>query len=202
MPIESIAVDNITALVQLQDDMTDQWHQSPISLPEDAWLKAVLGNHSENYQLWHEEDKARREDMGFEYVYKAKRAIDAHNQKRNNLMEAMDHYLLDYYKLLSQSHLPMHSETPGMMIDRLSILSLKIYHMGLQTKRKDASDEHKATCFEKWQVINIQRDDLRQCLQDLLAALKDQSKTFKLYKQMKMYNEKNLNPQLYGNQKE
>ncbi len=202
MPFETITPDDLNALVKLQDDMIEHWHDNPITLPQDTWLKSVVGNHSENYQLWHQEDKARREDMGFEYVYKAKRAIDAHNQKRNNLMEAMDIFLFDHYKLLSQSHLPMHSETPGMMIDRLSILALKIYHMGLQTKRKDASDEHKAMCLEKWQILKIQRDDLKQCLQNLLADLKNQSKTFKLYKQMKMYNEKSLNPQLYGNPKE
>jgi hypothetical protein len=196
MPFE----ENLDHLVDLQDQATDQWHSEAISIPDDTWLNAALGNHSENYQLWHQEDKARRDDMGFEYVYNAKRAIDAHNQKRNNLMEVMDNYLFDLYNCDHDSDLPMHSETPGMMIDRLSIMSLKIYHMALQTKRANADDAHKAKCLEKLQVLKIQRNDLKNCVQTLLTALKNNEKTFKLYKQMKMYNEKSLNPQLYKNQ--
>jgi len=199
MMFDSIDVENLDGLVGLQDQTTEQWHDESISLPKDTWLNAVLGNHAENYQLWHQEDKARRDDMGADYVYQAKRAIDAHNQKRNNLMEVMDNYLFDYFQCDHRSDLPMHSETPGMMIDRLSIMSLKIYHMALQTKRDDADEAHKNKCLEKLNVLKIQRDDLKQCLQQLFKDLKNKNKTFKLYKQMKMYNEKDLNPQLYKN---
>lgn len=200
MSYAPIEIDNIEKLVELQDQTTKKWHHEDITIPSDPWLQAALGNHSENYQLWHQEDKARRDDMGFEYVYQAKRAIDAHNQKRNNLMEAMDNQLFSYYALSHESELPIHSETPGMMIDRLSILSLKIYHMALQTVREDADEAHKATCLEKLAILKLQREHLKQCLIELLKALADKTKTFKLYKQMKMYNEKSLNPQLYKNQ--
>ena len=73
--------------------------------------------------------------------------------------------------------------------------------MGLQTKRKDASDAHREKCLEKWEVLKIQRNDLKQCVQHVLLDLKNSVKTLKLYKQMKLYNEKNLNPQLYNPEK-
>lgn len=201
MPFAPIDVENLDELVAFQDQATDLWHHKAIAVPENAWLAAALGNHAENFQLWHEEDKARRDDMGADYVYQAKRAIDGHNQKRNNLMEAMDTQLFAHFNLSHDSNLPMHSETPGMMIDRLSILSLKIYHMAEQTERDDADDAHKANCLEKLAVLKIQRDDLKNCIKQLFADLQAQQKTFKLYKQMKMYNEQSLNPQLYKNQK-
>ena len=193
----TFTIDNIDQLVCYQDQTTADWHDSDITLPKDNWPAAVMCNHAENYQLWHQEDKARREDMGFEYIYHAKRAIDGHNQKRNNQMEIMDTLLFDHFQLDHQSTLPMHSETPGMMIDRLSIMSLKLYHMQLQADRQDASDEHRQTCQDKCTVLTLQRTDLKNCLSTLFDDLKNKRKTFRLYKQMKMYNDKTLNPQLY-----
>ena len=115
-------------------------------------------------------------------------------------MEQVDLALVDALKLDINANLPAHSETPGMMIDRLSILALKIYHMALQLQRDDVSAEHIATCEHKLAILKVQREDLKTCLQQLIIDIKDHKKMFKLYKQMKMYNDKTLNPQLYRQQ--
>lgn len=188
---------DIDQLTTHQDQATITWHHTPITLPETEWAGAVMSNHAENYQLWYQEDKARRNDMGFEYVYRAKRAIDGHNQKRNDMMEVMDTILFKHFDCDHESTLPMHSETPGMMIDRLSILALKLYHMQLQANREDASDEHRKKCQDKGAILVLQRQHLANCLTQLFADLQNKKKTFRLYKQMKMYNDATLNPQLY-----
>ena len=97
MAYPTISIEDLDQLVAIQDETTARWHHEKIDLPEDQWLLEALKNHAENYQLWHEEDKARRDDMGFEYVYNAKRAIDGHNQRRNNQMEAMDNILFEHF---------------------------------------------------------------------------------------------------------
>jgi hypothetical protein len=154
-------------------------------------------NHAFNYQLWHAEDRARRDDMGAEFVYKAKREIDKFNQQRNNRMEAMDEWF--FQSLQPASSCPVHSETPGMIIDRLSILSLKSYHMSLQTVRQDASHEHKEQCIKKLAVIEQQLNQLTRCLEELLQEVQAKTRTFRVYHQFKMYNDPTLNPQLYLN---
>lgn len=93
------------------------------------------------------------------------------------------------------------SETPGMMIDRLSILALKEYHMREETERANASDEHRAKCAEKLARIRLQRADLTQSLAELLDAVVARARTFAVYYQFKMYNDPALNPQLYGGAK-
>ncbi len=84
--------------------------------------------------------------MGFEFVYQAKREIDAHNQQRNNRMEAMDEWLFNNLHPVGPELCPVNSESPGMIIDRMSILSLKSYYMTIQTKRSGVSEQHKDTC--------------------------------------------------------
>lgn len=189
----------VTEISALHQEAIIHWKKNGIQLNQTHFLQYVEANHAFNYQLWHEEDKARREDMGFEFVYQAKRRIDHFNQQRNNHMERMDQWL--------QAHLhpvdptvtpcPVHSETPGMIIDRLSILSLKHFHMALQTTRKDVDDEHRKNCQDKLILIEHQKKQLLCCLQELLQGILNQTRTFKLYYQLKMYNDKQLNPELY-----
>ncbi len=176
-----------------------QWKTHPITFEQIGFLKLVEHNHAFNYQLWHEEDKARRDDMGFEFVYLAKRKIDHFNQQRNNYMEQMDQWLLEQLNPAEPAlnQCPIHSETPGMMIDRLSILSLKQYHMALQTIRTDVDANHLNTCQQKLGLIEKQRSQLSACLQQFLDEITTQKRTFILYHQLKMYNDKTLNPELY-----
>ncbi len=161
------------------------------------FLEIVEENHAFNYLLWHAEDRARREDKGFEFVYQAKREIDHYNQQRNNRMEAMDEWLFIELQPSNNALCKVHSESPGMMIDRLSILALKAYHMKLQTERLDVDQEHIQLCQTKLHTINAQKKQLQECLHLLLIAINEKTETFKIYHQFKMYNDLKLNPELY-----
>ena len=153
-------------------------------------------NHRMNFDVWHEEDAARRDDLGPERVRQAKRTIDRCNQSRNDAVEALDVWLLR--QLPPAGHLtPQHSETPGMIVDRLSILSLKVYHMHIEATRESASREHRDQCRAKFAVLEQQAGDLQGCLTVLLEELRMGTRHFKLYRQLKMYNDPALNPELY-----
>lgn len=183
-------------IIRLHKDAIIQWKNTGITHVQKNFLALVEENHAFNYQLWHTEDKARRDDMGFEFVYRAKRDIDHFNQQRNNRMEAMDEWLFKELQPASPSSCPVHSESPGMMIDRLSILALKAYHMGLQVKRTDVDITHQTTCLSKLTTIEEQKNQLHECLQRLLQDLHDKTRTFRIYHQFKMYNDPMLNPEL------
>lgn len=173
------------------------WKEHGVSYQHQAFRRLVEENHAFNYKLWHAEDRARREDMGFEFVYQAKREIDGCNQQRNNRMEAMDEWLYNTLKPALPDVCPVNSESPGMIIDRLSILSLKAYHMDIQANRLDASDEHRKNCANKLAVIHEQLNQLSLCLQRLLDEVASKTRTFRVYHQFKMYNDPTLNPELY-----
>ena len=181
----------------LHRDAILEWYQSGINFQKEGLLRFVLENHAFNFQLWNAEDRARREDKGHSFVYHAKREIDSYNQQRNNSMENIYAWLATALTLASSETCPVHSETPGMIIDRLSILSLKCYHMGEQATRKSADEAHRRTCTQKLAVLHAQHQQLTACLQGLLQDIVDQVRTFRLYHQFKMYNDPALNPELY-----
>jgi hypothetical protein len=186
-----------TSIAHLQSGLTVRWHEQPPAASGDGFLRLVQENHQRNFQLWHEEDVARRDDLGSERVHQAKRAIDRFNQERNNFIEEMDKTLVAALQP-AESGVPKNSETPGMIIDRLSILALKEYHMREEAERADASDDHRAKCGEKLARIRLQRGDLTQSLAELLDAVRAGTRTFAVYYQFKMYNDPALNPQLYA----
>ena len=187
-----------TKLDILHRDSVAHWKQHPIQLTQHGFLRLAEENHSFNFQLWHEEDKARRDDMGAEFVYHAKRNIDHFNQQRNNCMELMDKQLQQELQPINPTkNCPVNSETPGMIIDRLSILTLKHYHMTLQTIRSDVDDAHRECCQLKLDLIKNQRNQLLLCLTVFLQEILDKKRTYRLYHQLKMYNDKTLNPELY-----
>ncbi len=182
-----------------QTALTARWHQVPPAATGEGFNRLLEENHLRNFSLWHEEDVARRDDLGFEAVYKAKRAIDRFNQERNDFAEKMDKEFVAGLQPL-ESGVPRISETPGMIVDRLSILALKEFHMHEETVRADASAEHKARCAEKLARIRRQRSDLTTALAELIADVAAQRRTFSVYYQFKMYNDPALNPQLYRQQ--
>ncbi len=184
------------AIADLQADLTSRWHEVEPAASGDGFSRLVEENHLRNFQLWHEEDIARRDDLGSERVHQAKRAIDRFNQERNNFIEEMDKALVAELQPAA-SGVPKNSETPGMIIDRLSILALKEFHMREEAERSDASDEHREKCAEKLGRIRLQRGDLTQCLAELLDDVSAGRRTFAVYYQFKMYNDPSLNPQLY-----
>ncbi|MBI2814975.1 MAG: DUF4254 domain-containing protein [Opitutae bacterium] len=183
-------------LAARQTELTARWHQAAPASSGEGFLRLLEENHLRNFSLWHEEDIARRDDLGFERVCQAKRNIDRFNQERNNFAEEMDKVIVAALNP-PLSGCPRNSETPGMMIDRLSILALKEYHMHEETVRPEASAAHKAKCAEKLARIRQQRADLTGCLADLFADVIARRRTFSAYFQFKMYNDPALNPQLY-----
>lgn len=181
-----------------QTELTARWHQVAPAATGEGFYRLLEENHLRNFSLWHEEDVARRDDLGFERIYQAKRNIDRFNQERNNFAEEMDKAVVAALNPPA-SGCPRNSETPGMMIDRLSILALKEFHMHEETVRPEASAAHKEKCAEKLARIRQQRADLTTCLADLFADVAAGRRTFSVYFQFKMYNDPALNPQLYRN---
>ena len=158
-------------------------------------LRSAKLNHSWNMQLWAEEDLARRLHAPDAEIVANKRAIDKFNQARNNAIEAMDDILIAALPPLNLDA-RLNSETPGSIIDRLSIGCLKLYHMGVQSRREDASEEHRRLCADKVATLSLQRDDLASCLTQLLAGCLAGTDRFRVYRQFKMYNDATLNPAL------
>lgn len=148
---------------------------------------------------WAYEDIIRDPNINPEVALKLKRMIDASNQDRTDTVEYIDSYFLDKYKDVKvKPNAKINSESPAWVIDRLSILALKIYHMHLETVREDATPKHKAACEKKLNVLLEQRKDLSTALDDLLEDIANGDKYMKVYKQMKMYNDEELNPVLRG----
>lgn len=192
----TLFIDNIQAL---HHDSILYWKEAGVITGRYSdFLTLVEENHAFNFQLWHAEDRARRDDKGYKFVYQAKREIDHFNQQRNNRMEAMDQWLFTLLKPTDANECPVHSETPGMIIDRLSILALKAYHMHLQIYRHDVDDTHRHTCQHKLLVIQAQQKQLYACLRQLIQEIRAKTRTFRVYHQFKMYNDPTLNPELYG----
>lgn len=148
---------------------------------------------------WHLEDIIRNPDIDPIEALAIKRRIDRSNQERTDLVEMIDSYFLDQYKEVK--HLPeatINTESPAWAIDRLSILQLKIYHMRVETVRTDVDAAHIETCTSKLNVLLAQNEDLTSAIDTLLEDFAHGRKYMKVYKQMKMYNDPNLNPVLYG----
>ena len=151
---------------------------------------------------WHYEDIIRDPEIDPVAALDLKRKIDASNQDRTDMVEYIDSYFLNKYKdVTPKPEATINSESPAWAIDRLSILALKIYHMQEEVEREGASEEHKAKCQAKLDVLLEQKKDLSTAIDQLLADIEKGDKYMKVYKQMKMYNDDELNPVLYKNKK-
>lgn len=148
---------------------------------------------------WDMEDIIRNPDIDPVEALAIKRRIDRSNQERTDLVELIDSYFLDLYKdVCPEKDAKINTESPAWALDRMSILQLKIYHMREQTKRTDASEEHKKACEQKLQVLLEQEKDLATAVDELLEDIAKGRKYMKVYKQMKMYNDPAMNPLLLG----
>lgn len=187
-------------ITRMQDEMTLALHEAgdelEIETNADGLMAIVLAQHRANFDLWHEEDKARDPGATDSQIAKVKHAIDALNQRRNDLVERMDLRLLEH--LEQNDGAPLHSETPGLMIDRLSILALKIYHTHEEAHRVTATTTHRRRNLDRLVLLKEQRSDLAECLDALWSQVLEGTRRFKLYRQMKMYNDPELNPAMYG----
>jgi uncharacterized protein DUF4254 len=186
--------------------LTEDWAQRPgvsllpmpgLAVQGLAWAYRL---HMYNFRLWHTEDSVRRPGAAEHVIAQSKRAIDTFNQRRHEYIEQLDTWLFAY--LYEHNSRPLadpelHSETPGNLLDRLSILTLKVYYMGREAERQDATVVHRQTCRQRLAVLEEQRDDIYGCLCCLCLDLWSGRKIFKIYRQFKMYNDPDLNPEIY-----
>lgn len=188
-------------LATLQDNCTRRWHQvEGLTVHEEnPWLATVARQHAANFELWHTEDQARLPNATDAQLAAVKRAIDRINQRRNDLAEACDVLLLQILAAhnLPAPQAPLHSESPGLMIDRLSILSLKIFHTTEQIDRPNAPVGHVERNRERLAILTEQQADLVGCFDRMWAQVLAGSLRFKIYRQLKMYNDPDLNPAIY-----
>lgn len=151
---------------------------------------------------WHLEDIIRDPQIQPENALVIKRRIDASNQDRTDLVEKIDdHYLQVFDKVEAQATARINTESPAWAIDRLSILSLKIYHMEVEATRTDVAEVLSEKNKFKLSVLNTQLEDLTTSIDQLLEDLQSGSRIMKIYRQMKMYNDPELNPVLYAQKK-
>ena len=151
---------------------------------------------------WHYEDIIRDPNIDPVEALTLKRKIDASNQERTDMVEYIDSYFLQKYShVVVKDNAKINSESPAWAFDRLSILALKIYHMNEEATRPEATQDHRDKCQAKLNILLEQRTDLSTAIDDLLKDIENGNKFMKVYKQMKMYNDDELNPVLYQGKK-
>jgi hypothetical protein len=195
-----MAID-VQAIRDLHTTTVARWHQREIDNPYEGFLHVVCLQHQQNFRLWHQEDIARSPDITDADLAEVKRAIDRLNQQRNDLIEQLDDYLIGELSALGvhlQPEARQNTETPGSVIDRLSILSLRLYHMEEQAYRSDATDGHIAKVKARLEILHEQHHDLCRMLGELLDDVFAGRKRLKVYRQFKMYNDPTMNPYLYA----
>jgi hypothetical protein len=180
----------------IKDDVYQEFHNP---YPKDKIEHLLYRKNWIDTVQWHYEDIIRDPEIEPVAALDLKRKIDASNQDRTDLVEYIDSYFLNKYQSVQvKKDATINTESPAWAIDRLSILALKIYHMQEEVNRTDASPEHIKKCNEKLQVLLEQRKDLSTAIDQLLADIEAGNKYMKVYKQMKMYNDDELNPVLRG----
>ncbi|HEY2018144.1 MAG TPA: DUF4254 domain-containing protein [Bryobacteraceae bacterium] len=212
-------------IAALHDSALALWHENPDAAPDEfhpdgqSFLDTVLAQHRANFDLWHVEDRARTPGATDHDIAEVKRAIDRINQRRNDLAEQCDSLLLEQATAILHPKggsdstaqpgvsggpplvagvIPLHSESPGLMIDRLSILALKLYHTREEIARPNAPAGHTERNRERMSLLEEQRSDLVACLDQLWSEVVAGTRRFKIYRQLKMYNDPTLNPSIYG----
>ncbi|MEQ1829050.1 MAG: DUF4254 domain-containing protein [Pirellula sp.] len=202
-----IPIDEILAM---QIDCVARWHREPVDNPyatdgRPASLMAIAcQQHQFNYLLWHEEDIARSREVTDAQIASVKRNIDRYNQARNDWIERIDDWITDdlnQKSIESNAQAKLNTETPGSATDRLSIMSLRIYHLDEQLAREDVDEAHREKVNTRLAICRLQHHDLSQSLKELLADIYSSTKRHRTYRQMKMYNDPTLNPYLYNSKK-
>jgi hypothetical protein len=193
---------NVSPLTDLQFRAVEFWHEpkNDLCCPNDDFSEIVLEQHRYNFDLWHEEDIARSPDVGDLAVARVKRNIDRLNQRRNDTIEKLDAAIIE--QIIQSNIVPgpdaqINTETPGSVIDRLSIMSLRVFHLKEQLRRTDAGPEHGQRVSQRLERCFLQHADLSQSLTELLNDLFTGQKILRVYHQFKMYNDPTMNPYLY-----
>lgn len=195
---------DVTAITRLHRDMVADWHTNELHNRFDGLLAIVCQQFQFNFQLWHEEDVARSPDVGDARIAQVKRAIDRFNQQRNDWIERIDDWITEDLRQRGTEPADdalLNTETPGSVVDRLSIMTLRIYHLEEQLQRADATPEHRESVQRKLATCRMQHEDLATSLRQLLGDIYQGRKRHKTYRQHKMYNDPTLNPYLYAGAK-
>jgi hypothetical protein len=191
----------VKAVNNLHRETVVRWHEcEPDNAYEDL-LGTICQQHQYNFLLWHEEDIARSPDVSDARIAMVKRAIDGYNQQRNDWIERIDEALVEIFAeagVKPAEDARLNTETPGNACDRLSIMSLRIYHLEEQLERNDVDQAHVERITQRLQRCRVQEADLSQSLVELLTDLAAGRKMLKVYRQMKMYNDPTMNPYLYA----
>ena len=178
--------------------MITAWHKNEPLMKDisesDKLTTFIVSNNMCNYKLWHEEDFARRTDVKDSEIAQVKRNIDGWNQKRNDFIEKIDEEYISGFQssLTMEPGTRQHSETIGSIIDKLSIINLKVFHM----KELVETYPDRSQYSDKLNTLGLQRIDLARCLQELHEDIADGRRFINIYRQMKMYNDPEMNAQL------
>jgi len=192
---------DVQAILRLHEMAVADWHAWEIQNPHEGFLHLVCAQHEQNFRLWHQEDVARSPAVSDADLAAVKRSIDKLNQQRNDLIEQLDDWLIGELAAAGvevATDARLNSETPGSVIDRLSILALRLYHMEEQACRTDADEAHVAKAKARLEVLTQQQRDLAGGLGELLDDLFAGRKRLKVYRQFKMYNDPTMNHYLYA----
>jgi hypothetical protein len=194
----------VQQITELHRNTVARWHSVPPDNPYDSLLATVCQQHQFNFLLWHDEDIARSPDVSDCRIAEVKRSIDRYNQQRNDWIEKIDEELIQILiaeGILARTGARINTEAPGSAIDRLSIMSLRMYHFDEQLNRDGVDESHRTSVRERLHRCRAQHTDLSQSLAELLDDIWAGRKLLKVYRQMKMYNDPTLNPYLYGAQR-
>lgn len=195
---EMMAIFNLAIEDYHKKDDVDQEIQNPF--PKDSMQEMLYAKNWIDTVQWHLEDIIRDPNIKADKALEIKRRIDASNQERTDMVEQIDDAILALYEGVKlQSYARINTESPAWAIDRLSILALKIYHMQIEADREDIAEDLKAKNQHKYSVLQVQEEDLSTAVNQLLDDLATGKRMAKVYRQMKMYNDPELNPVLYQN---
>ena len=190
----------VASLDALLAHLVAHWHDFEVEHSEEGLKGRLCDLHRFNFLLWHEEDIARSPAVSDGRIAQVKRAIDRYNQARNDAIEKVDDWLsadLAAHGIVAAADAPAATETPGAALDRLSILELRRYHMREQRDRRDASPEHREKAAGRLEILDQQRAHLVAATDRLLAEIYAGERPLRVFRQMKMYNDPTLNPQVY-----
>ncbi len=191
---------DVSKIIQLHISTVAAWHREPLENRFDGVLGLVCQQHQFNYQLWHQEDIARSPIVSDSEIANVKRAIDRLNQLRNDWIERIDDWFtrsLEEHQIVAEAGAPQNSETPGSIVDRLSILALRNFHLEEQLERTDINETHIEKVQSRLAICRVQQSELSMCLDRLLDQILAGRIRHRTYRQFKMYNDPSMNPHLY-----